>query len=378
MSESGSRHSFLAKWRVGRIPLLVTVGLSLLSLSALAPTASAAGGGGARVVQAVGIERAAMAAPQALAEQPMLMGTYLSASSFSSPSGNIRCSIYTAPTGRGAAVCDVEARSYLPPGKPAFCATDNWGHRATVEGDQPRAVCRKKSQTAGEILPYGFSDRVGEIWCTSDRYRGIRCINQRSGVGFEISSRHLDLITAGGNLPITAPATVVHRYQPFVNGKPAPGLVVTSSLPGDCWSGSESTSDPNARRCASGSQIFDPCFVDPQYRSTSVLCPGDPRKSRVTELRNAATAGPARPAGPVENPFFIELSNGQVCFAINGAHSTSHGLPDSYVCVAGDDSSQSKGTLIGGLNTAYAGWTATFAGPQSTTRQIVAIRAAWN
>lgn len=363
--------------RLGRLSLLATIGLSLVGLSAFAATASAApagGSGGAPVVRAVGIDQAVMATPR-IADRPVPQGTGLAMSSFTSPSGNLRCSIYTTAAGRRAAVCDVENRSYLPPGKPAFCATANWGHRATLEADQPRAVCRAKAQSAGRVLPYGFSNRLGEIWCTSDQDRGIRCINVRSGVGFEINSRHLDLITAGGNLPITAPATVVHRYQPFVNGKPATGLVVTSSLPGQCLGDADSTVDPDARRCGSGHRLFDPCFVDPQHQSSSVLCPGDPRRNTVTELRNAATTGPARPVGA---PFFVQLANGQVCFALTGAHGITDGLPDTYRCSAGTDSTPMTGELLGELNTTYRGWTATFAAPQSTTRQIVAISTAWN
>ena len=380
MSKSSSLHHFAPSRRFGRLSLLTAVGISVVGLAAFAPTASAApgSGGGGPAVQAAGIKPASMNA--GLADRPMVQGNFFQASSFSSPSGNIRCSIYTTAAGRGAAVCDVEVRNYLPPGKPAFCATDNWGHRATVEGDTPRAVCRAKPQSAGIVLPYGVTDRLGEIRCSSDAYSGIRCINERSGVGFEINSRHVDLITAGGNLPITAPATVVHHYQPFVNSKPAPSLVVAASPPGSCFGGSESTTDPNARRCISGNEIHDPCFVDPQHRSTSVLCPGPPRKNTVIELRNAATTGPAQPA---DKPFFVQLADGQVCFALNGAHGIESGLPDNYLCVSGSASSPfagpATGTLLGdpSYNTS-AGWTATFAAPGSTTRQIVAISAAWN
>ncbi len=360
--------------RFGRLSLLTAVGLSLLGVSISASAASAASAH-APVVQVAGINEVATVR---LPDRPITQGSFFRLNSFSSPSGNIRCSIYTTVAGRGAAVCDVEVRIYLPPGKPASCATENWGHRATVEGDTPRAVCRAKPQPAGVVLPYGVSNRVGEIWCTSDAYFGIRCVNTRSGVGFEINSRHLDLITAGGNLPITAPATAVHRYQPFVNSKPAPSLVVTSSLPGFCFGESDSTNNPNARRCASGHEIYDPCFVDPQHKSTSVLCPGDPRSNKVRELRNAANVEPADAVG---EPFFVQLAGGQTCFAVGGSHSISHGLPDVYLCASASAknplSGPYTGTLLGGLNTDFAGWTAIFAGSDPATRQIVAITDAW-
>ena len=102
---------------------------------------------------------------------------------FQSPSGNIGCVI-----GKGGGVrCDIRAREWQPPPKPASCRLD-WGHALGV-GRRGRGhfICAGDTTLGrGRRLAYGDAIRRGRFRCVSRR-SGMRCVNRRNGHGFNLS-----------------------------------------------------------------------------------------------------------------------------------------------------------------------------------------------
>jgi hypothetical protein len=104
------------------------------------------------------------------------------ATSFHSPSGNIRCVIVKADGVR----CDITERSFSPPPKPPSCDFD-WGNSMSVGvRGRGRFVCVSDAVNAGRRLGFGQSIRRGRFKCRS-RTTGIRCVNLRNRHGFALS-----------------------------------------------------------------------------------------------------------------------------------------------------------------------------------------------
>jgi hypothetical protein len=104
------------------------------------------------------------------------------ATSFHSPSGNIRCVIVKADGVR----CDITERSFSPPPKPRSCDFD-WGNSMSVGvRGRGRFVCVSDAVNAGRTLGFGQSIRRGRFKCRS-RTTGIRCVNLRNRHGFALS-----------------------------------------------------------------------------------------------------------------------------------------------------------------------------------------------
>lgn len=102
---------------------------------------------------------------------------------FQSPSRNIGCYI------DGDSVrCDIRARTWSPPRKPASCpSVVSWGQGLQVGRGRATFVCAGDTVLgAGSILGYGKTRSAGRFSCTS-RESGMSCRNRVTGHGFFLS-----------------------------------------------------------------------------------------------------------------------------------------------------------------------------------------------
>ena len=101
---------------------------------------------------------------------------------FTLPSRNIGC-LMTADAVR----CDITAKSWKAPAKPATCDLD-WGNGLSVDTENPATeVCAGDTvMGAAETLPYGESAKLGNFLCESAS-TGIKCENTATGNGFTMS-----------------------------------------------------------------------------------------------------------------------------------------------------------------------------------------------
>jgi len=108
------------------------------------------------------------------------------ATSFHSPSGNIRCVIDRTSFTR----CDITDRDWSPPPKPQSCEFD-WGNslRLGFRG-RGRFLCVSDAVDSGRRLDYGESIKRGRFRCRS-RMSGMRCVNVRNGHGFALSKQRV-------------------------------------------------------------------------------------------------------------------------------------------------------------------------------------------
>lgn len=105
---------------------------------------------------------------------------------FQSPSGNIRCNLFTATDGSDTALCSVAEKDWLGP-MPEGCGA-NWGNRIDLEAGSPaRFGCYGQDLPAAtHTLQYGQIQQHGSISCNSETV-GIMCIDNDSGHFFRIS-----------------------------------------------------------------------------------------------------------------------------------------------------------------------------------------------
>lgn len=173
----------------------------------------------------------------------------------------------------------------------------------------------------------------------------------------------------------TTHATRVTVYRPFVHGKLAPGLTVSRSVKGSCFSGSLADPRRDAWRCSAGNAIHDPCFSDPRAGAW-VTCPADgtPFGSRVVRLhltgslpRKLANKGRAGEG----NPWAVKLANGKTCTFLTGATFAYHGRRVNYGCTR-------TIFLAGSPNRSRATWTIVLGtGPKTKQRTARILVAAW-
>ena len=108
------------------------------------------------------------------------------ATSFHSPSGNIRCVIY----GTSFTRCDITNRDWSPPPKPRLCELD-WGNSLSLGlRGRGRFACVSDAVDPGRTLDYGKSIKRGRFRCRS-RMSGIRCVNVRNDHGFAMSRQRV-------------------------------------------------------------------------------------------------------------------------------------------------------------------------------------------
>jgi hypothetical protein len=100
----------------------------------------------------------------------------------------------------------------------------------------------------------------------------------------------------------SAGVTAILTYTPTHSG-------VTANVSGSCWTSSIAAQRPDAFRCTSGNEIFDPCFVT---SSTVVVCPTDLIHNHATlmKLTEALPANTNRRSG---EPWAFELQSGGMC-----------------------------------------------------------------
>jgi hypothetical protein len=108
------------------------------------------------------------------------------ATSFQSPSGNIRCVIDRTVFTR----CDITDRDWSPPPKPRSCEFD-WGNSLALGfRGRGRFLCVSDAVDSARKLDYGQSIKRGRFSCRS-RTSGIRCVNVRNGHGFAVSKQRV-------------------------------------------------------------------------------------------------------------------------------------------------------------------------------------------
>ncbi len=108
------------------------------------------------------------------------------ATSFHSPSGNIRCVI----DGTSFTRCDITKRNWSPPPQPQSCEFD-WGNSLGLGlRGRGRFLCVSDAVDSGRVLDYGKSIKRGRFRCRS-RMSGMRCLNVRNGHGFALSKQHV-------------------------------------------------------------------------------------------------------------------------------------------------------------------------------------------
>jgi hypothetical protein len=106
---------------------------------------------------------------------------------FSMPSKNIGCYV-----DKGSARCDIVAKTWEAPAKPADCRL-GWGSGLSVASADASIVCAGDTVLgAEEILGYGQAVRAGDMICESES-AGVRCFNDSSGHGFTLSRQSYNI-----------------------------------------------------------------------------------------------------------------------------------------------------------------------------------------
>jgi len=155
--------------------------------------------------------------------------------------------------------------------------------------------------------------------------------------------------------PTTTTTTKVVEYRPVdTKGVPLAGLQVVDGGYASCEAGSDSVG--NTYRCFAGNAIYDPCWTDNADPSTpAVLCQADPWDREATRL--TVSGGGLEPfLGPyppdLDFPWGVQLSTGEQCIALLGAHDSYNGTVVDYAC-----GSTQKHVLLRGVNQAEPQWT---------------------
>jgi hypothetical protein len=101
---------------------------------------------------------------------------------FISPTGNVACTL-DADWAR----CDIIARDWAAPARPADCEFDYGQGISLGPGEQAQFVCAGDTAFGpDEVLPYGDSIKAGILRCESAD-SGIACRDIQTGHGFSIS-----------------------------------------------------------------------------------------------------------------------------------------------------------------------------------------------
>jgi hypothetical protein len=110
--------------------------------------------------------------------------------SFTSPSGNIACTIDSER-----ARCVIKDYDYSPPQKPDDCRLDDWGAIVVANKDGAGFSCVEAPETDGpsRVLGYGESISAEGMTCDSTE-EGMTCKSDDSGVGFNIRRASVDFL----------------------------------------------------------------------------------------------------------------------------------------------------------------------------------------
>ena len=110
-----------------------------------------------------------------------------------------------------------------------------------------------------------------------------------------------------------------------VNYNPA-HMQVARTVSGSCWTSSIAAQRPDAFRCTSGNEIYDPCFTSAKGQ---VRCPTDLRHNRGT-LIDLTSALPSNTNVRSGEAWAFELATGGMC--VMGTGTVSPGFP--FYCTA--------------------------------------------
>jgi hypothetical protein len=143
------------------------------------------------------------------------------------------------------------------------------------------------------------------------------------------------LLTACTSAQVTRPARDVTRQvhvAPVGPGGTVAGGFRVTKVAGQaaCEPGSEAIGQ--AYRCFAGNAVYDPCWAEKAARPT-VLCLPEPWSGSATRLSVSGPLGaiPPQPGGTSE-PWGVELTGGQRCILLQGAHSAFDGQVIEYYC----------------------------------------------
>lgn len=169
---------------------------------------------------------------------------------------------------------------------------------------------------------------------------------------------------------IKTTAQVFHAFD--AAGRPK---LATRPKRGSCFSGSNAASRNDAWRCTVGNFIYDPCFSSPRAPGV-VLCPGE--ELRFAIKVNLTKGLPrryanSRPPALDEQPWNLQLLDGEHCIFLTGATSVLQGRRLNYAC------ERSHTTALWGLpNRGTQPWSI-FSAPfmATTLRDHRLIRWAW-
>lgn len=123
-------------------------------------------------------------------EGPSSSAPPVAAESFTSPSGNISCTIDS-----DRARCVIASFDYTAPDKPDDCQLENWGSAVVANQDGAGFSCVEAPKSSGpaRVLGYGESITAEGMTCTSTK-EGMTCKSDESGVGFNMRRASVDFL----------------------------------------------------------------------------------------------------------------------------------------------------------------------------------------
>ncbi|MCE3550227.1 protein kinase [Pseudonocardia sp. RS11V-5] len=172
------------RWKV---PVAVGAAVTVLAAAAVAGVLALRGDGdpGPTAAPPTTVPTAAATSAVPATTPPSDVRVSAEPTGFSSPSGNIACSLQP-----NSVRCDIAQAEWDPttvPDRPAECA-GVWGDSLQITGtDRADFACHSDTVFGtGPVLDYGRALRVGDVTCTS-RQTGVECRVGASGHGFGLS-----------------------------------------------------------------------------------------------------------------------------------------------------------------------------------------------
>jgi len=175
----------------------------------------------------------------------------------------------------------------------------------------------------------------------------------------ELRSRSALLRSLSTVLGVLLVAALVASAQQFDTGTIA-GSVADSGRP-DAW------------RCMSGNQIYDPCFAGFLAAKAVVACLSSPTAAVAVVL--TPTGGvPLQEANKrdllTSPPWSLDLVNGAHCALLTGATAALAGMRVNYGCT-------NRGSVIGEVDRSQPRWRVFYQAPNATTASLVDVATAW-
>ena len=160
----------------------------------------------------------------------------------------------------------------------------------------------------------------------------------------------------------------LHVYE--ANGKLAPGIRVTRTTKGHCWTGSDEAK--GAYRCFIGNVIYDPCFAHTRT-AVSVVCVENPWDTRKAVRIKLTKKLPTLVASSYFLPWAFELATGVRCILNSGTSPQIDKVPMYFYCLTRPES------VAGGLDRSKEPWTAKYAKRYTShTFKTEVVATVWN